>query len=72
MHVNFGTNRDEYEPEVGTILPRLKDCRSAQDVLDVVYQECGRWFAIPGDKEKYRLPSQEIWSAWQRHNQGNE
>ena len=66
MRVNFGSNTDEYDPEVGTILPRLKDCRSVRDVQKVVYEECGRWFAIPGDKEKYRLPSQEIWAAWQR------
>ena len=66
MHINHGSNTDEYDPEVGTILPRLKQCRSAQEVQKVVYEECGRWFAIPGEKEKYRLPSQEIWSAWQR------
>ena len=66
MHVNFVTNIDEYEPEVGTILPRLKDCRSARDVQKVVYEEFEQWFGIPGKPEKYRLLSQEIWSAWQR------
>lgn len=66
MHLNFGSNTDEYDPEVGTILPRLKTCRSAQDVQAVIYDECARWFAIPGEEEKYRQPSQEIWSAWRR------
>ena len=66
MHLNFGSNSDEYEPEVGTILPRLKQCRSAQYVQEVVYEECARWFGIPGEQQKYRAPSQEIWSAWQR------
>ena len=65
-HVNFCFNADEYEPEVGTILPRLRECRSAQEVQEVVYEECGRWFAFPGDKEKYLRPSEEIWAAWQR------
>jgi hypothetical protein len=69
MHVNAGFNSDEYNPEVGTILPRLKACRSAQDVQKVVYEECARWFGIPGKQEKYRQPSQEIWSAWRRFKQ---
>jgi hypothetical protein len=37
-------NLDEYDPEVGTILPRLKDCASADDVLRVVHEEFVRWF----------------------------
>jgi hypothetical protein len=66
MHVNAGFNSDEYNPEVGTLLPRLKQCRSAQEVQEVVYEEFEQWFGIPGEQEKYRRPSQEIWSAWQR------
>ena len=66
MHINAGFNSDEYDPEVGTILPRLKDCRSARDVQKVVYEEFEQWFGIPGEREKYRLASLEIWSAWQR------
>jgi hypothetical protein len=69
MHVNAGFNTDEYNPEVGTILPRLKECRSAQEVREVVYEECARWFGIAGEQEKYRAPSQEIWSAWKRFEQ---
>jgi hypothetical protein len=68
MHINYGSNTDEYEPEVGTILPRLKQCRSAQDVQAVVYDEFGRWFGLPGEQEKYRQLSQEIWTAWRRYN----
>jgi hypothetical protein len=66
MHVNAGFNTDEYDPEVGTILPRLKDCQSTRDVQKVVYEEFEQWFGIPGEPEKYRLASQEIWSAWRR------
>jgi hypothetical protein len=69
MHINYGFNTDEYEPEVGTILPRLKDCRSVRDVQKVVYEEFEQWFGIPGEPEKYRQLSQEIWSAWQRFKQ---
>jgi hypothetical protein len=66
MRVNAGFNTDEYDPEVGTILPRLKQCRSARDVQKAVYEEFEQWFGIPGEPEKYRQPSQEIWAAWQR------
>jgi hypothetical protein len=35
--LDFGDNADEYEPEPRTILPRLKSCKSADDVLQVVH-----------------------------------
>jgi hypothetical protein len=70
MRINAGFNSDEYDPEVGTILPRLKECRSARDVQKVVYEEFAQWFGIPGEQQKYRAPSQEIWSAWKRFEQG--
>ena len=37
-------NRDEYDRKVGTILPRLKACKSAEDVLRVVHEEFVHWF----------------------------
>jgi hypothetical protein len=37
--INFEHNTDEYEPKVGTILPRPHECQSADDVLAVVYEE---------------------------------
>ena len=43
--INFEINPDEYEPEVGTILPRLQSCESPKDVQRVVYAEFQRWFA---------------------------
>lgn len=42
--INFGDNPDEYDPEVRTILPRLADCYSVDDVQDVVSEEFRRWF----------------------------
>ena len=66
--INFGTNPDEYEPEVRTILPRLKNCHSTEDVLDVVHEEFVRWFdaGIAGPEERYRKIAAEIWENWQR------
>jgi hypothetical protein len=42
--INFGDNTDEYDPEVRTILPRLADCYSVDDVQDVISEEFRRWF----------------------------
>jgi hypothetical protein len=35
--INFDVNTDEYEPEVGTILPRLRSCKSVDDVRRELY-----------------------------------
>src|SRR5213083_369088 len=50
--VKFEDNANEYEPEVGTVLPRLKECRSPSDVRRVLHQEFSRWFtpAAAGQK----------------------
>jgi hypothetical protein len=44
MGLNFGINPDEYEPEVGTILPRALHAESADDIVDVIREEFERWF----------------------------
>lgn len=68
--INFGFNTDEYDPETGTILPRLKTCRSAEDVTTVVHEEFQQWFGsdTAGSRDKYNLIAAEIWELWQgRH-----
>ncbi len=67
--INFDTNPDEYEPEVGTILPKLRICESASDVLQVVHEEFVRWFGpiTAGPKERYVEISAEIWQLWQSY-----
>jgi len=44
MGINFEDNTDEYDPEVDTILPRLKYAKSEEDVHEIVYEEYVRWF----------------------------
>lgn len=53
--INFGSNADEYEPEVDTILPRLAGCVTVEDVRAVVHEEFVRWFdlSIAGPAERY-------------------
>jgi hypothetical protein len=66
--INFEHNTDEYEPEVGTILPRLKTCTSANELLQVVHEEFVRWFGIEtaGSQDRYRKIADEIWHLLQR------
>jgi len=65
----FGDNVDEYDPEVSTILPKLKNCKSEKDVLELVYKEFVKWFdeSIIGPKTKYKPIAKEIWEIWCRH-----
>jgi hypothetical protein len=66
--INFETNTDEYESEVGTILPRLKACSSAVEVQRVVHEEFQRWFSPGATRpfEAFAGPAEEIWQAWSR------
>ena len=66
-------NTDEYEPEAGTILPKLRGCRSETDVLQVVHAEFVSWFdlATIGPQERYKQIAVEIWQLWQEHLAGS-
>jgi hypothetical protein len=70
--INFGSNADEYEPEASTIIPRLRECRSAQDVQAVVHEEFLAWFGLEADDrcaelDLYVEPAEKIWDLWQRY-----
>jgi hypothetical protein len=62
-------NVDEYEPEAGTILPRLRSCESSADALSAIHEEFVRWFDIEtaGPVERYTAIASEIWKLWQTH-----
>jgi hypothetical protein len=64
--INFDTNTDEYEPEAGTIIPRLRSAKSEEDVQAIVYEEFCRWLdpGTAGPREKYASVSAEIWELW--------
>jgi hypothetical protein len=65
--LNFDDNTDEYECEARTILPRLKACHSANDVLAAVHEEFQRWFdaEIAGPRERYADIANDVWALWQ-------
>lgn len=61
--LGMGAPGDEYEPEVGTVLPRLRNATSADDVEQILHEEFSRWFGPDqaGPRDVYHQPAGEIW-----------
>jgi hypothetical protein len=70
--INFDTNTDEYEPEVDTILPRLGDGQTVDDLQRIVHEEFVRWFGIEtaGASEKYAGIARQLHSELERRRLG--
>jgi hypothetical protein len=64
--INFGDNTDEYDPEAGTIIPRLKTAKGADDVEIIINEEFIRWFGqeYSSRNNEYKLVSEKIWTLW--------
>ncbi len=64
--INFKDNPDEYEPEAGTILPRLQGCSSENDCLNMIHEEFCRWFSKEnaGPISEYETIAHEVWIMW--------
>ena len=63
--INFEDNTDEYRPEAETIVLRLPEASSADDLRRIVHQEFVRWFddRMAGPEDKFREISKQIWRA---------
>jgi hypothetical protein len=75
--VGIGYTPDEYEPEVGTILPRLREAADVDALQRIVHEEFCVWFSsgsgsrevqiangesTAGPLSRYRGIAEEIWS----------
>ncbi len=62
--LDSGSPADEYDPEIGTILPRLRGASSVDEVRDVLVEEFAHWFgeAGAGSADWFVVPAQRIWS----------
>jgi hypothetical protein len=65
LGINFESNADEYEPEVGTVLPRLESAGSVGDVEQILREEFSRWFGDVFDGRSTDRLAPELWSLWQ-------
>ena len=63
--INYDENTDEYEPEVGTVLPRLAGAKSLVDVNTILTEEFDHWFGRPNYNEE-RLADLAVrtWALW--------
>ena len=65
----IGAPQDEYEPEVGTIIPRLRQASNSRDVQHILVEEFDNWFGPETPKMNAAgfLPvAEEVWAAWLR------
>ncbi|MFZ1406042.1 MAG: hypothetical protein WAW03_23375 [Anaerolineae bacterium] len=65
--INFTINTDEYDPEAGTVIPRLSACQTADDVTAVLYEEFTKWIEaeIAGKRADYVELAQNLWTLSQ-------
>ena len=65
--INYGDNTNEYSPEVGTILPRLKGASGPEEIAGIVIEEFDRWFDSETVRESpesvYDSIGHEIWRS---------
>lgn len=63
--IEGGAPLDEYAPEIGTILPRLKEASTEQTLRRIIHEEFSRWFGvdIAGSEERYDQAAKRIWSV---------
>lgn len=70
MGINFETNTDEYEPEVDTILPRLKEASTPDELRRIIHEEFVQWFngdEMVGPESRYEEIAQEVWTTYNRY-----
>ena len=62
-------NPDEYDAEIGTILPRLSRCHSPIEARRVVFEEFCRWFTpgVAGEETNYDGIAEDLWSLWSKN-----
>lgn len=63
--LEIGAPRDEYEPEIETIVPMVVTATSAAEVQGVIHDGFVRWFGagIAGAVDAYEEPARAIWHA---------
>jgi hypothetical protein len=61
----FRLDSREYDPEVSTILPRLREAKLPEDVQRIVHEEFAHWFSaeIAGPADQYTDVAKKIWEA---------
>jgi hypothetical protein len=63
--IAFGDDVDEYSPEADSIVGRLRDAASVEDVQRIVHEEFVHWFDADtaGPPARYQAIAEELWTA---------
>jgi hypothetical protein len=65
--LSAGAPADQYESEVGAILPRLRTASSRVDVLRILDEEFAEWFANGSSESAvFERPAAQIWEYLER------
>ena len=69
--ITIGAPDDEYDPEVSTILPRLREAHAVANVQQIIHEEFVHWFDadIAGPITHYAEVAEKIWRVWLRLNE---
>jgi hypothetical protein len=67
--IAIGAPDDEYDIEVSTILPRLREAKSPRDVQRIVHEEFVHWFSAEtvGSAMYYARVSEDVWKACNKY-----
>lgn len=65
--LELGAPDDEYDLEIGTILPRVDSARSEDELCTIIHEEFVSWFdeTIAGPADSYKSIAQKIWRNYQ-------
>jgi hypothetical protein len=58
-----GAPADEYSTEIGSIVPRVANAQSVDEITAVLHEEFVRWFGddTAGPRQVYEAPARQIW-----------
>ncbi|QOR61027.1 hypothetical protein ACM66Z_06090 [Sulfurovum sp. ST-21] len=61
---------DEYDLEAATILSRIKEVHTKEELADIVFEEFQSWYGkdAVGERKKYEAMAAEIWEIWHQYN----
>ena len=66
--IGIAYHPSEYEPEVRTLLPRLGEAATVDDLTRILHEEFVRWFSprIARAPSRYRSIAEDLWEAYLR------
>jgi hypothetical protein len=68
-----GAPANEYSPELGTIVPRVANAQSVDEITAVLHEEFVRWFGegTAAPRQAYEATARQIWDALLEYRKGD-